>query len=108
MCSSRAFDWSSCCACVRAQPYLPPPQHTAASPFHAQDHMSRYAEALYSSGPLPESSTPAFNAGELVLVIKQHPSGWLEVKTVRGEYGYMSPAWVKDVVCAVLACITVE
>jgi hypothetical protein len=80
---------------------FPPAQHTTASPLHAQDHMSRYAEALYSSGPLPESSTPAFNAGELVLVIKQHPSGWLEVKTVRGEYGYMSPAWVKDVVCAV-------
>ncbi len=44
----------------------------------------------------------AFVEGEFIHVLKKHDSGWLEVRTPRNEYGYMSPAWVRDLVSTYL------
>ena len=53
-----------------------------------------YYEALYSTVALEDTNTPAFNEKERLLLIKKHDNGWLELKTVRGDIGFVSPAWV--------------
>jgi hypothetical protein len=60
--------------------------------------MSWQGVALYSSAAIPDTNTPMFLQGEIIEVLKQHDNGWLEVKTPRGEMGYLSPAWVRQLV----------
>ena len=61
-----------------------------------------FFEALYSTVALPETNTPAFSEKERLRLIKRHANGWLELETVRGDIGFVSPAWVTQIteVCA--------
>eukprot|EP00040_Diaphanoeca_grandis_P012604 m.63849 g.63849 ORF g.63849 m.63849 type:complete len:728 (+) comp23350_c0_seq1:396-2579(+) len=52
--------------------------------------------AIYDS--VGDDTTPAFEKDSLLILIKKHDSGWLEVQTPAGVIGYVSPSWVEEIV----------
>ena len=62
--------------------------------------MSKLAEyrALYTTSADPSNQTPALIEGETLTLIKSHDSGWLEIAKSDGTRGYVSPAWVEEII----------